>query len=785
MPTITIDLDDIVCFAKTNEALSFAEIRNAPANFTYRAEPTGGVLATIALATTSTQNQFLILYRTIATFDTSGIPSGSTIVSATLEFPIVDAEAGLGVFDCCLTGCSPSNPASIVLSDGSTFIDTDLAPRIGIVDAYNAEVVRFVLNATGRSYINTSGYTPFMLRLSWDVDNSFTGTWSSAQASMMQNAAFFPPPNDYINPRLIIEYEEGSGVGEVVLVEGTTSATSGMAGTLSANVPLRGSVAALTGAAATATRVRRVAGAVAAQSACNGVCKASVPVSGTVEATTIITATFGAEVFFRGSVSATSNSSGGIVRIRTAKSQIPGNSTLAGYLSAPVPLSGSCAAHTGGNGSLAAGVPIAGTIQVQSSGAGALQAGRAVPVAGICSAISGLTAFLNGTLSLNGAVSSIIVLTGIYTRIRTQSGILSGSSGAAGHLRATTSLSGSVAAASGTGGAVQRLNGLAGLCTGTTGLEQPSLAARVPLVGNVGATSSGSGTLSTSKEVEIFGDVIATASVEGTVQPIRGLSGEVAALGSGSGALSRTVAVSGTSAEVSSISANCGVRIAVSGGSQAVSQVTGHIEAENATELSGTVSAASINTGTINRGRSLSGETVSGVVSLSGAITTPIALRTEVQAVSLAQADLSNSIPIASVVTARSGIAGVLGVRSTRTVVTTARSLAATTSRQGRAERLILACIQAVHGNAATLRSQTVVVATYLSRITAELEIRIKTLKVKDFKVFEADLDFAAGEAGLDFGAGELESDFMAVEAASSEGFMVMELELDFQVIEV
>lgn len=636
-----------------------------------------------------------------------------------------------------------------------------------------------------------------------------TRTFGATVPSTSQAAG----PLSALVPLTGVAIEAHLGVTAAVIrlrhVAASPSSTSGLEGLLRAAVPVSGSVAAQTDAAGTfgaevffratvpgsaivagaVTRLRTVVGAVAASATVGAAgLSAPVPLTGQIPAVSGAIGQTLVEVPLMGTVTAQTGMDGtleeglvltltGLVPAETAidgalhasvslNGTSPGVASGAGTVTRLMPLIGAMAGESGTSGVLSAPVPVAGGVAAQGGIAGTLEAGQIVPLTGeIASAITVNSASLSALVSLNGAVSTILEVAGAFARTVPIDGISEESSGAIAGLFGAVPCSGAVPAQTGMDGTVVRLRSCSVLVPCSGGLVG-ALSGPVPCSGAVSASSGGSATIATARDIDLSGGLLAaTTGMAGAVQPVRGMAGTVEA--------------------VSGISGNCAAAIPISGTSQGVSSGDGQLAVGNVVEISGSVSAASINTGTINRGRSLSGETVSGVVSLSGAITTPIALGTEVQAVSLAQADLSNSIPIASVVTARSGIAGVLGVRSTRTVVTTARSLAATTSRQGRAERFILACIQAVHGNAATLRSQTVVVATYLSRITAELEIRIKTLKVEDFKVFEADLDFAAGEAGLDFGAGELESDFMAVEAASSEGFMVMELELDFQVIEV
>lgn len=690
MPTITIDLDDIVCFAKTNEALSFAEIRNAPANYTYRAEPTGGVLATIALATASTQNQFLIFYRTIATFDTSGIPPGSTIVSATLEFPIVDADAGLGVFDCCLTGCSPSNPASIVLSDGSTFIDTDLAPRIGIVDAYNAEVVRFVLNATGRSYINTSGHTPFMLRLSWDVDNSFTGTWSSAQASMMQNAAFFPPPNDYINPRLIIEYEVGSSGGEVVLVEGTTSASSSLS--------------------ATATKRVSVTGTITATSSGIGNLHAPLPLTGEIH-----------EV----------SGAAGIVYSGRVAVLVPGTSVGTGVtVASPITRLRSCSGVTRGrsavNGDLVPAVPLFADLVASSGTLADLAVGQEMLFSGDTSATSLLSASLNAVISLNGVLNTEGKVTGLVACVASLTGSVLEASGAIGGLAGPKPLYGEINSGSSINGEIYAACSVNGTisCESSVG---GNLTAIVPL--NIECTVTGG-----------LNGVLAVPQVER-------LTGAFPATGSCAGSIAVTVRLETAIASISEIFGDFKRGVAFSSEATPVSSVTGELSLRKPVELGGSISAVSINSGIANTRRSLTCEGAAASTTVSVWLSRAIPITGVVLGASWGQANIDHSASLSRTIAAYSGIQGSLGVRSIRAATSCMEACVASTTREAICVRETVGYAVPITAKVSYTFSFTVTSST--RKIVAKT-VYSAASKYKEYRVFALPDDLNVGEEVLD-----------------------------------
>lgn len=825
MPTITIDLDDIVCFAKEDPGLTFSEIRNAPANALYRPSSSGSVITTLALAATSASNKFGVFYRTIATFDTSVIPAGSTIVSATLEFPVIDAVAGLGVFDCCLTGCSPANPASLVLSDGSTFIDTDLAPRIGIIDAYNARVVRFVLNAAGKSYINASGHTSFMFRVSWDVDNAFTGTWAANTISAMQNAAWYNPPNDVYTPSLTVVYEEGSGGGEVILVEGTTSASSSLSATATKRVSVTGSIPATTGATGdlydplslqvavpvsggfegSVTRIRLISVSVPVVSGGTGRFFTQVDIVGTVSGTGSVAGTLQAEVALEVPLAAVTGATGTVIRLRGVAGRVETVGAATGHLEAINQITGTIHAVSSGIGNLHAPVPLTGKIHEVSGAAGIVYSGRvAVLVPGI-SAGTGVTVtspitrlrscsgVTRGYSSVNGDLAPVVPLfadlvasSGTLADLTVEQEVLfSGGTSAtsllSASLNAVISLNGALNTEGKVTGLITYVASLTGLVLETSGAIG-DLAGPKPLYGAINSGSSINGEISAARSVN--GTISCESSVGGNltaivplniectvtgglngvlaVPQVERLTGAFPVTGSCAGSIVVTVRLETAIASISEIFGDLKSGVAFSSEVTPVSSVTGELSLGKDVELGGSISAVSINSGIANTRRSLTCEGAAASTTVSVWLSRAIPITGVVLEASWGQANINHSAPLSGTIAAYSGIQGSLGVRSIRAATSYMEACVASTIREAICVRETVGYAVPITAKVSYTFSFTVTSST--RKIVAKTVYRVVSTQYKEeYRVFALPDDLNVGEEVLDCYVVVTKSEFCVV----------------------
>lgn len=144
-----------------------------------------GTVADIRISNSTTTNQFRLLYRYIATFDTSSLPDDTTILSASFYFyPTLRLNE--------LSGEASDN-SRLVLVASTPAADNDLAnadyaqlgttsfgesaKQDGISDSQYNEIA---LNASGLAAISKTGNTKLGLVLKWDFGNTTTGlTYSS------------------------------------------------------------------------------------------------------------------------------------------------------------------------------------------------------------------------------------------------------------------------------------------------------------------------------------------------------------------------------------------------------------------------------------------------------------------------------------------------------------------------------------------------------------------------------------------------------------------------------
>lgn len=125
-----------------------------------------------------TANHYSDLWRFIMCFNTSAIPDTATISSATLAVYGYFKDNGLGSPSLNICSSNPSNVSSIALGDHTTLGSTSFGSvsySSFSTSAYNT----VTLNASGLSNLSASGYSKFGARTSWDLNNSFTGSWTA------------------------------------------------------------------------------------------------------------------------------------------------------------------------------------------------------------------------------------------------------------------------------------------------------------------------------------------------------------------------------------------------------------------------------------------------------------------------------------------------------------------------------------------------------------------------------------------------------------------------------
>lgn len=127
-----------------------------------------------------TTDRFDVLRRGGHGYNTSSIGSDPIISGNIQLFPYSKATA-LGTADIDITSFSPADDSDYVNSDFAVtnFGGTELVTGQDIGGMTLDTYTTFTLNASGETHINKLGNTNFSIRISWDTDNSFGGTWAS------------------------------------------------------------------------------------------------------------------------------------------------------------------------------------------------------------------------------------------------------------------------------------------------------------------------------------------------------------------------------------------------------------------------------------------------------------------------------------------------------------------------------------------------------------------------------------------------------------------------------
>ena len=154
---------------------SFATIRAGAGT---SASPSGAGLQSYIGAGT-TQDLFIALLHSYLLFDTSSLGASAIISSAKITPHFYAKDNGLGSPDIHVASSNPASNTDLVSADfqnvGRTSFGS-LTYASVTVAAYND----ITLNANGLANISLTGISKFSLQLSWDINNSYTGTWVSS-----------------------------------------------------------------------------------------------------------------------------------------------------------------------------------------------------------------------------------------------------------------------------------------------------------------------------------------------------------------------------------------------------------------------------------------------------------------------------------------------------------------------------------------------------------------------------------------------------------------------------
>jgi len=139
---------------------------------------------TIRLLATTTNDQYESLKRFASTFDARIIPDDATIDSVVYSVYGSSKNDGLGTPEIDVVAYTGA-AATLAASDYANFGTTVFASKT-YADYSTIGYNDFTLDASGIANLSKSEISKYGLRLNWDTDNSFGGTWSSGLNSLFQ-----------------------------------------------------------------------------------------------------------------------------------------------------------------------------------------------------------------------------------------------------------------------------------------------------------------------------------------------------------------------------------------------------------------------------------------------------------------------------------------------------------------------------------------------------------------------------------------------------------------------
>lgn len=151
------------------------------------------------LYASTTADQYQRLNRAIFLFDTSSIPAEATITSVTLSLRCTAKANGLGSPELDVVDANPASNTAVVAADFAN-VGTTVYGSVAYADVSTAAYTNITLDTAA---VTKAGITKLGLRLNWDTDNSFTGTWASTGSSSF---TFTYADNGSNKPTLTVEY---------------------------------------------------------------------------------------------------------------------------------------------------------------------------------------------------------------------------------------------------------------------------------------------------------------------------------------------------------------------------------------------------------------------------------------------------------------------------------------------------------------------------------------------------------------------------------------------------
>jgi len=147
---------------------------------------------------------FAQLFHSYLLFDTSSLGSSVVISSSVFSGYYIYKLNDLGSPDLHLAASNPASNTGLVVADFPNVSRTSFG-SITYANFTASQYNNITLNASGISNISKTGISKFSLQLSWDLNNSFGGTWiASSWATMNINSAETAGTSQ--DPKLVVTY---------------------------------------------------------------------------------------------------------------------------------------------------------------------------------------------------------------------------------------------------------------------------------------------------------------------------------------------------------------------------------------------------------------------------------------------------------------------------------------------------------------------------------------------------------------------------------------------------
>jgi hypothetical protein len=191
-------VDGTVLRGGVNE--SFASIRTGGGNGSV-SNGTSGVA--VRLVATATTDQFEINQRGVYLFDTSVLGAG-VVTAADLSLSGRNKSNAIGSPDVHVAGSTPASSTALVDADYNQCQTTSFGSVTYAAWPTDNSYAVVSLNASGVANI-VAGVSKFSSQMSWDIHNSFAGTWVSSQESAL-GTFFADEAGSTVDPKLVVTF---------------------------------------------------------------------------------------------------------------------------------------------------------------------------------------------------------------------------------------------------------------------------------------------------------------------------------------------------------------------------------------------------------------------------------------------------------------------------------------------------------------------------------------------------------------------------------------------------